>query len=175
MTADMHSLSCVTYDFVIQYWSGSKVLSLLLSCFTKIRIMILSIVCPSVRPSLRHALLLLAPQRDKWHLNNNNIEFYWSHFVHLSLNSTCIYLDLKSTYDQNYMLYKKIVRSDKILFGLTKFRILSDRCLTKLLSISTALGVDKNFNLGHNFQTRSDRPFTFHMCIPCDKTFHTVP
>ena len=36
-------------------------------------------------------------------------------------------------------------------------------------------GVDKNFNLGHNIQTRSDRPFIFHMCIPCDKTFHMVP
>ena len=36
-------------------------------------------------------------------------------------------------------------------------------------------GVDKNFNLDHNFQTRSDRPFILHMCIPCDKTFHMVP
>ena len=30
------------------------------------------------------------------------------------------------------MLYEKKVRSDKILFGLTKSRILSDWCLTKL-------------------------------------------
>ena len=36
-------------------------------------------------------------------------------------------------------------------------------------------GVNKNFNLGHNFQTRSDRPSILHMCIPCDKTFHVVP
>ena len=33
----------------------------------------------------------------------------------------------------------------------------------------------KNFNLGHNFQTRRDRIFLLHMCIPCDKTFHMVP
>ena len=33
----------------------------------------------------------------------------------------------------------------------------------------------KNFNLGHNFQTRSDRAFILHMCILCDKTFHMVP
>ena len=33
----------------------------------------------------------------------------------------------------------------------------------------------KNFNLGHNFQTRSDKAFILHVCIPCDKTFHMVP
>ena len=33
----------------------------------------------------------------------------------------------------------------------------------------------KNFNLGHIFQTRSDRAFILHMCIPCDKTFQMVP
>ena len=33
----------------------------------------------------------------------------------------------------------------------------------------------KNFNLGYNFLTRSDRAFILHMCIPCDKTFHMVP
>ena len=35
-------------------------------------------------------------------------------------------------------------------------------------------GVDKNFNLGHNFQTIKDRAFILHMCIPCNKTFHMV-
>ena len=35
--------------------------------------------------------------------------------------------------------------------------------------------LDKNFNLGHNSLTRSDRAFILHMCIPCDKTFHMVP
>ena len=30
----------------------------------------------------------------------------------------------------------------------------------------------KNFNLGHNFQTRSNRAFILHMFIPCDKTSH---
>ena len=68
-----------------------SIMSLLLLCVTKVMI-ISSIVCLSVHPSLRHALLLLAPQRDKWHSNNNNIEFYWNHFVHLSLNNKCIYL-----------------------------------------------------------------------------------
>ena len=33
----------------------------------------------------------------------------------------------------------------------------------------------KNFNIGHNFWMISDRAFIFHMCIPCDKTFHMVP
>ena len=33
----------------------------------------------------------------------------------------------------------------------------------------------KNFNLGHNFQTRSDRAFILHMCIPCYKDFNMVP
>ena len=32
-----------------------------------------------------------------------------------------------------------------------------------------------NFNLGHNFQTRSVRAFILHMCIPCVRTFHMVP
>ena len=30
----------------------------------------------------------------------------------------------------------------------------------------------KNFNLGHNFLTTSDKAFILHMCIPCDITFH---
>ena len=33
----------------------------------------------------------------------------------------------------------------------------------------------QNFNLAHNFLTTSDRAFIFHMCTPCDKTFHMVP
>ena len=38
-------------------------------------------------------------------------------------------------------------------------------------------GVDKNFYLGHNFQTIEDRAFIFHMCtrIPYDKTCCMVP
>ena len=35
--------------------------------------------------------------------------------------------------------------------------------------------VDKNFNLDHNLWTATDRTFIFHMCIPCDKTFHIIP
>ena len=30
----------------------------------------------------------------------------------------------------------------------------------------------KNFNLGHNFQTKRDGAFIMHMRIACDKTFH---
>ena len=33
-------------------------------------------------------------------------------------------------------------------------------------------GVDKNFNLGHNFQTIKDKAFILHMCISYDKTSH---
>ena len=33
----------------------------------------------------------------------------------------------------------------------------------------------QNFNLGHNFWNVRDYAFIFHMCIPCDKTFHTIP
>ena len=33
----------------------------------------------------------------------------------------------------------------------------------------------KNFNLGHNLWNMRDRVFIFHMCFPCDKTFHTIP
>ena len=33
----------------------------------------------------------------------------------------------------------------------------------------------KNFSLGHNLWTLRDKAFIFHMCIPCDKTFHTIP
>ena len=33
----------------------------------------------------------------------------------------------------------------------------------------------KNFNLGHKLLTVRERAFIFHMCIPCDKTFHTIP
>ena len=29
-------------------------------------------------------------------------------------------------------------------------------------------------NLGHSLRTRRGRAFIFHMCIPCDKTLHTV-
>ena len=33
----------------------------------------------------------------------------------------------------------------------------------------------KNFNLGHNLLTVRDRAFIFHMCVPCDQMFHTMP
>ena len=32
----------------------------------------------------------------------------------------------------------------------------------------------KNVNLGHNLWTVRERAFIFHMCVPCDKTFHTI-
>ena len=44
-----------------------------------------------------------------------------------------------------------------------------------MYSPGVRVGENKNFNLGHNFLTTSDRAFILHMCIPCDKTFHMVP
>ena len=35
--------------------------------------------------------------------------------------------------------------------------------------------VNKNFNLDHNLNTIRGRAFIFHMYVPYDKTFHTVP
>ena len=35
--------------------------------------------------------------------------------------------------------------------------------------------VNKHFNLGNNFLTKSERVFILQMCIPCDKNFHMVP
>ena len=33
----------------------------------------------------------------------------------------------------------------------------------------------KNFNHSYNLWTVRDRDFIFHICIPCDNTFHTIP
>ena len=33
----------------------------------------------------------------------------------------------------------------------------------------------RKLNLGHNFWTKRDRAFIFHMCICCDKTFLPIP
>ena len=33
----------------------------------------------------------------------------------------------------------------------------------------------KKLNLGHNFWTKRDRAFIFHMCISCGKTFLSIP
>ena len=33
----------------------------------------------------------------------------------------------------------------------------------------------QNFKIFHNFSTVRDRALIFHICIPCDKTFHLVP
>ena len=129
--SDMHSLICVTYDFVKQclYPDQKYYVILVIVCDLSMNHFVHRL---SVRPSLCHDLPLLAPQRDKWHLNNNNIEFYWNHFVHLSLNTTCIYLDLKSLYDKLYALWKKssvwqnFVQSDKIS---NSVRPMSDKSL----------------------------------------------
>ena len=43
------------------------------------------------------------------------------------------------------------------------------------VSLLSSSSVDKNFNLGHNLRITRDRTFIFHMCIPCDKTFHIIP
>ena len=55
------------------------------------------------------------------------------------------------------MLYEKRVRSEKILFGLTKSQILSNRCVTKLWSISSA----QNFRFTPGLTIiRVKRPYT---------------
>ena len=42
-----------------------------------------------------------------------------------------------------------------------------------VIAVRIGIGcVDKNFNIGHNFQTRRGRAL---MCIPCDQTFQMVP
>ena len=42
--------------------------------------------------------------------------------------------------------------------------------------LSVCLSVcHKNFNLGHNFCTITDRALIIGMCVPCDKTFLVVP
>ena len=49
--------------------------------------------------------------------------------------------------------------------------------IKKSYLVTLTLKIDlllKNFNLGHNFQTRRGRAFILHMCIPCDETFHMV-
>ena len=33
----------------------------------------------------------------------------------------------------------------------------------------------KNFNLGHDFQTKRARAFILHMCISFHKAFHAIP
>ena len=46
------------------------------------------------------------------------------------------------------------------------------------LSVSPSLCLSvhhKNFNLGHNFCTITDRALILGMCVPCDKTFPMVP
>ena len=42
-------------------------------------------------------------------------------------------------------------------------------------SVSACVCVNKNYNLGHKFLTRSNMAFILQMCIPCDKTFHLEP
>ena len=50
------------------------------------------------------------------------------------------------------------------------------RVLILLPALSVCLSVcHKNFNLGHNFCTITDRALILGMCVPCDKTFPVVP
>ena len=50
----------------------------------------------------------------------------------------------------------------------------SSVCLSLCPSICLFVG-HKNFNLGHNFCTITDRALILGMCVPCDKTFPVVP
>ena len=46
-------------------------------------------------------------------------------------------------------------------------------CLSVCLSIR--LSVQSKLNLDHNFLTKGDRALILHKCIPCDKTFLSIP
>ena len=37
------------------------------------------------------------------------------------------------------------------------------------------LSVQSKLNLGYNFWTKRNKAFILHMCVPCDKTFLSVP
>ena len=57
-------------------------------------------------------------------------------------------------------------------------KCLGSWCQSPGVRVHVRIGVgclNKNFNSGHNFLTRTDRAFILQMCIPCDKTFHLVP
>ena len=41
--------------------------------------------------------------------------------------------------------------------------------------LSFRLSVKSKLNLDHNFWTESDRALILHKCIPCDKTFLSIP
>ena len=41
--------------------------------------------------------------------------------------------------------------------------------------LSVRLSVQSKLNLGHNFLTKGDRALILHKCIPCDKTFPSIP
>ena len=50
------------------------------------------------------------------------------------------------------------------------------KCQSPTARVRVRVGcVNKNFNLGYNFLTNSDRALILQKCIPCDKTFHMVP
>ena len=46
-------------------------------------------------------------------------------------------------------------------------------CLSVCLFVR--LSVQSKLNLGYNFWTKRDKAFILHMCVPCDKTFLSVP
>ena len=84
--------------------------------------------------------------------------------------------------DGTFILHMCIPR-DKTFHMVPYFLASRDECPGSLchspsvgVGVHVCLGcVDKNFNLGHNFQTKRCKILILHMCIPCDKTFHMVP
>ena len=91
----------------------------------------------------------------------------FNHFMFLSFNFSCENILLCFDFDSS-----NHKRSHYFLAS-------RDECAGSLCHSPTVLVrvwcVNKNFNLGQNFLTRSERAFISHMCIPCDKIFHMVP
>ena len=46
---------------------------------------------------------------------------------------------------------------------------------SQFTEIPLIVTLNNQFTILPYFLTRRDRAFILHMCIPCDKTFHTVP
>ena len=43
------------------------------------------------------------------------------------------------------------------------------------ITLSVCLSLQSKLSFGYNFWTKRDKAFILHMCVPCDKTFLTVP
>ena len=57
----------------------------------------------------------------------------------------------------------------------TKFGGYIGITLSVCVCLFVRLSVQSKLNIGYNFWTKRDKAFILHMCIPCDKTFLSVP